>query len=97
MNDASHARSTEQRALHQHRCDNPILERLNARDATTLLRSLHAAVRVLQKFADHRLDVFADVAGLRQGGAIADREGNRQTPGERLSEEGFAWKEPNCR
>ena len=66
------------------------LRRVCRNSALTLLGALHLVVGVLQQFGDHRLDVLADIASLRQRGAVADRERHVQTLGDRLRQQRLA-------
>ena len=45
---------------------------------------------ILQKSQDDVLNVLADIAGLCQGGGVADGERNFQDPGKRTRQERFA-------
>jgi len=51
----------------------------------TVLSLVDVEVGVLQQFADNRLDVFADVAGLRQRRTVTDCKRHVQTPRQYLS------------
>lgn len=42
----------------------------------TLLSLLHIVVGILEKLGDDRLNVLPNVAGLGQGGAVTNSEGN---------------------
>ena len=54
------------------------------------LGGFEVEVGVLQKAKEEVFDVFADVAGLGDGGCVADCEGDIEEAGERLGEQGFA-------
>jgi len=51
----------------------------------TVLSLVDVEVGVLQQFADNRLDVFADVARLRQRRTVTDCKRHIQTPRQYLS------------
>src|SRR4029079_12563816 len=55
-----------------------------------LLALLDVAAGRLQQLQDDVLDVLADVAGLREGRRVHDREGDRQELGQRLREQRLA-------
>lgn len=56
------------------------------------LRALHRIVGIHQQLSNDGLDVFAHVASLREGGAVADRKRYVQTLRDGLRQQGFTYE-----
>ena len=62
----------------------------------TLLSLVDIEVGILQQFADDRLDVFTDVARLRQRRTVTDGKRHVKTPRQDLRQERLSYRQQSA-